>query len=155
MANRSGDDSQPSSPKSSSILQPENLPLIKEPETEEAEETEIHGDITEPDATAPNARTRLLESYHRGAACGSRYCNHGTFSPRIRSPKPSISSGQDMGGPYNGGIDGGGDPSDRTFKLFGHTFTTNMLPRMSRNNSKMATTKFLADRHGVKYEKLM
>ena len=129
--------------------------MIKEPEIEETEEPEVHGDIIEPDAAAPSARSRLLESYHRGAACGSRHCDHGTFSPRIRSPKPSISSSQDIGGPYNGGIDGNGDPPDRTYKLFGHTFTTNVLPRISRNNSKMNTTKFLADRHGVKYQKLM
>lgn len=33
--------------------------------------------------SAPDARTRLLESYDRShPICGERTCNHGTFSPR-------------------------------------------------------------------------
>ncbi|KAI9726700.1 MAG: hypothetical protein M1834_008635 [Cirrosporium novae-zelandiae] len=33
-----------------------------------------------------DARTKLLESYDRGHACGNKICNHGTFSPRPQSP---------------------------------------------------------------------
>ena len=35
------------------------------------------------DASELDARTRLLESYHRSdPVCGERRCSHGTFSPR-------------------------------------------------------------------------
>lgn len=37
----------------------------------------------QPPISAPDARTRLLESYDRSdPICGERKCNHGTFSPR-------------------------------------------------------------------------
>ncbi|RHZ45227.1 SulP family inorganic anion transporter [Aspergillus thermomutatus] len=64
----------------------------------------------------PDARTRLLESYHDGeAVCGQKICRHGTFSPRPeeqhgvlrwnagRPELPSDSSGSSSGvhGPDN------------------------------------------------------
>lgn len=40
-------------------------------------------DARQPLMSAPDARTRLLESYDRSdPICGERTCNHGTFSPR-------------------------------------------------------------------------
>src|SRR5947207_10335200 len=66
------------------FLPPSPSPLSQSPSPIDGERSflpqeEIQGDSN-------SSRTRLLESYHnREAACGSRYCNHGTFSPKATS----------------------------------------------------------------------
>ena len=114
----------------------------------------VQGDIIEPTQAESNVRTRLLEDYHRGAACGSRNCNHGTFSPRLRSYQNSISSGHDPGTRY--GDAGGEDESvaDQGNGLFGSTFT-NTIFGGSRRDKKMSTTQWLALKHGIKNQRLM
>lgn len=55
----------------------------------------------------PDARTRLLESYHQAdPICGERRCSHGTFSPR-----PDGADGQDYSVPssVHFGYDGNGE----------------------------------------------
>jgi hypothetical protein len=61
----------------------------------------------------PDARTRLLESYHQAdPICGERRCSHGTFSPR-----PEGADGHDYSIPpsvhfgYNGNGETGATPS--------------------------------------------
>src|SRR5271170_7008963 len=70
-------------PLSSPTLQPDHGdPSTTSGEELVADNALTQGDTVEPTRAESNARTRLLEDYHRGAACGSRNCHHGTFSPR-------------------------------------------------------------------------
>jgi hypothetical protein len=112
------------------------------------------GDAVGPTQAEPNARTRLLEDYHRGAACGSRNCNHGTFSPRPRSYQNSVSSGNDPVGGYRSGIEGDGSAADPSSHLFGDTFADNIFGERRRDKS-MSTTQWLAFKRGVKNRRLL
>jgi hypothetical protein len=140
------------SPLSSPILQPEH----GDPSGEElvADNALTQGDIVEPTQAEPNARTRLLEDYHRGAACGSRNCNHGTFSPRPRSYQNSISSSNDPVGRYGSGIEGDGGVADQSSRLFGDTFADPIFGERRRDKN-MSTTQWLAFKHGVKNQPLL
>jgi hypothetical protein len=61
----------------------------------------------------PDARTRLLESYHQAdPICGERRCSHGTFSPRPEDAERhgySVPSSVHFG--YNGDEETGATPS--------------------------------------------
>lgn len=119
---------------------------------------EVEGGIDEPSATEADIRTRLLDDYHKGAACGNRHCNHGTFSPRFSvqsSPGGSISSQNGFGGRYPGhAIDEG--TSSQTNRLLGDTIADGLLGGTgSGKDSKMSTTKWLAETHGVKHSRRM
>lgn len=143
------------SPLSSPTLQPEHGdPSTTSGEELVADNALTQGDIVEPTRAEPNARTRLLEDYHRGAACGSRNCNHGTFSPRLRSYQNSISSGSDPVGRYGSGIEGDGGAADQSSRLFGDTFADNIFGERRRDKN-MSTTQWLAFKHGVKNQRLL
>lgn len=92
-----------------------------------------------------NPRTRLLESYESyEPACGSRQCNHGTFSPR----PGSFASQQTSSGPVQSNRVGEfGDSSCE-----GSSIQTNkrddFVPAPSRLPSRV-TTKQLAKKYGV------
>ncbi|KAF7161933.1 hypothetical protein CNMCM5623_007348 [Aspergillus felis] len=64
----------------------------------------------------PDARTRLLESYHDGeAVCGQKYCRHGTFSPRPEQQQGvlQLNSGRsDLSGGSSGNSSGGHGPDN-------------------------------------------
>lgn len=52
----------------------------------------------------PDARTRLLESYHRAEPiCGSKPCDHGTFSPRPEGYEQSQWQSDGYGAPRTSG----------------------------------------------------
>ena len=147
------------SPLSSSTLHPERSePLTKQSHfhNEEGEEGEdqVQGSIVEPTQKETNARTRLLEDYHRGAACGSRNCDHGTFSPRLGSSQNSISSGLDFGGRFGGDIGEDGGDSDGRRGILGDTFVGGLFGK-GRRDKKMSTTQWLASKHGVTNQRTM
>src|ERR1700722_2656478 len=143
------------SPLSSPILQPEHGdPSAASGEELVADNILTQGDIVEPTQAEPNARTRLLEDYHRGAACGLRNCNHGTFSPRPRSYQNSVSSGNDPVGRYGSGIEGDGGAADQSSRLFGDTFAGTIYGERRRDKN-MSTTQWLAFKHGVKNQRLL
>lgn len=115
----------------------------------------VPGDIIEPTEHEADARTRLLESYHRGAVCGSKKCDHGTFSPQPRpqrSTASSISSLNGFGGTFPGGVNNGGSSSN-TQGLFGTAAADGVLG--VGRGSTMSTTKWLAMKHGVKNRRSM
>lgn len=114
----------------------------------------VQGQLLEPPQGESNARTRLLEDYYRGAACGSRNCNHGTFSPRLRSYQNSISSGHDPGGRYPGGIGEDGGAADQSNRLLGDSFADTIFGG-PRRDKKMSTTQWLALKHGIKNQRLL
>jgi hypothetical protein len=143
------------SPLSSPTLQPEHGdPSTTSGEELVADNALTQGDIVEPTEAEPDARTRLLEDYHRGAACGSRNCNHGTFSPRLRSYQNSISSGNDPVGRYGSGIEGDGGAADGSSRLFGDTLSDTIFGEQRRDKN-MSTTQWLALKHGVKNRRLL
>jgi hypothetical protein len=143
------------SPLSSPILQPEHGdPSTTSGEELVADNALTQGDIVEPAQAEPNARTRLLEDYHRGAACGLRNCNHGTFSPRPRSYQNSISSGNEPVDRYGSGIEGDGGAADQSSRLFGDPFADTIFGER-RRDKKMSTTQWLAFKHGVKNPRLL
>lgn len=64
---------------------PDEGPVQIEPEDPDDE------NVGEARPRAPNCKTRLLDSYYRHEPlCGSRTCNHGTFSPRPASAQSSV-----------------------------------------------------------------
>ncbi|KAG5293967.1 sulfate transporter [Histoplasma capsulatum G186AR] len=92
-----------------------------------------------------NPRTRLLESYESyEPACGSRQCNHGTFSPR---PGSSASQQTSSGPVQSIRVVEFGDSSCE-----GSSIQTNnrddIMPSLSRLPSRV-TTKQLAKKYGV------
>ena len=144
------------SPLSSPNPYPESShPLTAEPDPiEEGIEVKVQGDMLDPTKREADARTRLLEDYHRGAACGSRNCDHGTFSPKVRSHQNSVSSVNNSGGRHSGSIAGDGDVADIGHGIFGDTFADGLMGGGSRDTS-MSTTKKLANKYGVKNQRLM
>ena len=136
-------------------LQPGSTqPLTAEPEPmQDDEEEEVNATLVEPSTKNVDARTRLLENYHHNRVCGLKDCNHGTFSPR-GSSLISRSSTYGMSGGHGGrladtiGEDGG--PRDSSHGLFGDSITD--IFTRGKSNS---TTKWLADKHGVKSTTMM
>lgn len=114
----------------------------------------VQGQIIEPSQGESNARTRLLEDYYRGAACGSRNCNHGTFSPRPDSYHNSISSGPDPDGRYGGGIGENVGTANQSSRLLGDSFADTIFGG-SRRDRTMSTTQWLALKHGIKNQRLL
>lgn len=134
-----------SSPLSSSASQPDN---------EEEDAAPVQDGLVESNQKDASPRTRLLEDYHRGAACGSRNCNHGTFSPRVRSSQNSISSDHDFGGRFGASIGENGGDSDSTRGLLGDTFVGGLFGG-SRKDKQMSTTQWLASKHGFTNQRLL
>ncbi|KAF4160626.1 hypothetical protein CNMCM6936_003821 [Aspergillus lentulus] len=81
----------------------------------------------------PDARTRLLESYHDGeAVCGQKVCRHGTFSPRPETLHGvlGLSAGRtDLSGGSSGNCSGGHGPDN----LRSLESSTSGLPVKNRN----------------------
>jgi len=143
------------SPLSSPTLQPEHGdPSATSGEELVADNALTQGDIVEPTQAEPIARTRLLEDYHRGAACGSRNCNHGTFSPKPRSYQNSVSSGNDPVGRYGSGIEGDGGTADQSGPLFRDAFADTIIGERRRDKN-MSATQWLAFKNGVKNQRLL
>jgi hypothetical protein len=143
------------SPLSSPPLQPEqDEPSTAAGDDLVGDDALVQGDIVEPTQGESNARTRLLEDYYRGAACGSRNCNHGTFSPRLRSNQNSISSGHDPGGRYGDGTGEDGGAADRSSRLLGDSLADTIFGG-PRRDKKMSTTQWLAIKHGIKNQRLL
>ena len=78
------------SPPSSPAFHPDNDVARELQEDAIADHAEAH--TSQHTGTEVNAGSGLLDDYHRSHACGSIRCNHGTFTPRARSPKSSRSS---------------------------------------------------------------
>ena len=112
----------------------------------------VQGRIAEPHQPETDARTRALENYHRTGACGSRDCSHGTFSPHLRSSASSVSSTNGFGGRWPGGVTDDGDTRDHTHGYFGDMVADGALGGRQPN---ISTTKWLAQRHGIKNSRTM
>lgn len=135
------------------FIPPSPSPLSQSPSTIDGERSflpreEIHF-ANQGDA---NARTRLIESYHnREAACGSRHCNHGTFSPnpvshhnRSMSPIEGCEESRYLGKAHDHSsvIHGVGDHDD-------------ISPATLEHEASMSATKKLARTHRVKNQRTM
>ena len=135
------------------LLNPDrSRPLSAEPETLSIGESgPVSGDIIEPSAEEIRETTGLLESYHHSRVCGLRDCNHGTFSPRARSirTRSSIDT-TSYGGAYADTIGENGGPRDLSHGIFGDSVVDSL-----GGNKSMSTTKWLAQKHGIKRQKLM
>ncbi|KAL9105628.1 MAG: hypothetical protein Q9227_009240 [Pyrenula ochraceoflavens] len=107
----------------------------------------VKGGIAEPHDAEIDARDRLLEDYHKTGACGSADCNHGTFSPHLYSSASSVNSANGFGGRWPGGMNEEGGARDSTHELFGDTVADGILGDRSHT---MSTTKWLAQKHGIK-----
>lgn len=147
-------------------LTPLSSPLLgtatisMEPEPIDSQASQVpKGSLQEAPHREADARTRLLENYHKGSICGASDCNHGTFSPHIR-PEGSISSKvsviNDFGGRNDEDIDNeDGGTRDRTRGWIGDTFADGLFFGGSRREPSMSTTKRLATKHGVKNRRAM
>ena len=115
----------------------------------------VQADLDEPSTHDADARTRLLDSYNRTPGCGNVHCDHGTFSPRpmLRRGTMSYDSQYNFGGRYGGSMgDGVSGSSSNTRGILGEAITEGLL---GAGNKKMSTTKWLAQRHGVKNSRRM
>lgn len=144
-------------PLSSPLLGSVNISAEPEPIASPSEQG-IRGGLIEPSQREADARTRLLEDYHKGSVCGTKDCNHGTFSPHVRpldSPSSNVSIMKGFGGRHGDDIDDhDGETRDRTRGLIGDTFAAGLLGG-SRRDTSMSTTKWLATKHGVKNQRAM
>lgn len=106
------------------------------------------------------ARSRLLnqQNWDAGSCCGSENCNHGAMSPRPWSARSygtmnSGTSREGFGGRYPGGLGPSGDSADPAHALLGDTFADGVLG--GGNGQKKSTTRYLAERHGIKNQRMM
>ncbi|KAF2789898.1 high affinity sulfate transporter 1 [Melanomma pulvis-pyrius CBS 109.77] len=104
------------------------------------------------------AHTRLLnhQNWDAASGCGSENCNHGAMSPRPFEHRGygSFASDGGFGGRYPGGLVSGPDESaDPTQALLGDTFVDGVMG--GSNGPKMSTTRYLANLHGIKNQRLM
>jgi hypothetical protein len=118
----------------------------------------IRGGIVESSSREADARTRLLENYHRGSVCGARDCNHGTFSPHVRaqgSTSSNVSTIDGFGGRNGDDINNeDGEVRDTTRGLIGDLFADGLFGS-ARRPASMSTTKWLATKHGVRNQRTM
>ena len=128
-------------------------PLTTEPaRMESAEEVTAFGDIIEPSAEESTEHSALLDSYHHSRVCGLRNCNHGTFSPRagsLHSPSGSIDK-TSYGGPYPPAV---ADDARSTYSAQG--ILGDALADSMGGGKRMSTTKWLAQKHGIKGQRWM
>lgn len=117
--------------------------------------TQVLGNIDEPSKDDVDAHTSLLQCYDRGAGCGSKNCNHGTFSPRptMRRGFMSYDSGARVGRSYGGDSDASSGNSNIMQRIFGGGAAD--VVSSDRKGKKMSTTQMLAKKHGVKTSKKM
>ncbi|KAF2476165.1 high affinity sulfate transporter 1 [Lindgomyces ingoldianus] len=107
----------------------------------------------------PRSRLRSNRDWDQSSGCGSENCNHGSLSPRPWHQRDYGSISSDMsrdgfGGRYAGGLaQGPGESADPTHALLGGTFADGVLG--SANGHKMSTTRWLAERNGIKNQKSM
>jgi Sulfate permease family len=139
---------------SAPVLNPDrSQPLSAEPDHMGAGQgIPVSGDIIEPSAEEFNESSALLESYHHSRVCGLRNCNHGTFSPRaesIRSPRSSIDT-MSFGGPYPDHMGEDGGPRYPARGIFSDSIADTV-----GGSKSMSTTKWLAQKHGIKGQKFM
>ncbi|KAH7371075.1 high affinity sulfate transporter 1 [Pyrenochaeta sp. MPI-SDFR-AT-0127] len=110
----------------------------------------------------PTVRTRLLnhQNWDAASGCGDSNCNHGAMSPRPQvgrnygSFAGSIHSEHSFGGAFPGITEtADGDAPDATHALLGDAFADGILN--SSSSHKMSTTRWLAERHGIKNKRMM
>lgn len=110
----------------------------------------------------PTVRTRLLnhQNWDTASGCGDPNCNDGTTPPRpgvhrnYGSFAGSIRSEHSFGGTYPGITEtADGDAPDVAHALLGDAFADGVMN--SGNGQKMSTTRWLAERHGVKNQRMM
>ena len=100
----------------------------------------------------PTVRSRLIdlqdeEGASRGPGRPGAHRNYGSFAG-------SIHSEESFGGAFPGlRASPGGDAPDETHALLGDAFADGVLNKGS--NSKMSTTRWLAERHGIKDKRMM
>ena len=125
------------------------------PPLDNSQDTPVEGDLDEPSAHNADARTRLLDSYNRPPGCGNAKCDHGTFSPRPLTHRSTISydSQYNFGGRYEGSMGNGiAGSSSNTRGILGDAVAEGLFGAGSK---RMSTTKWLAQRHGVKNSRRM
>ena len=119
--------------------------------THDFAETPQHDGIVEVDISEPHVRSRLLEAAQRdewnprpGVAR-----NYGSFAG-------SIHSDNSFGGAFPGlsrSAAGEGEAADATHALLGDAFAEGVMN--SGDRQKMSTTRWLAERHGIKSQRMM
>lgn len=109
----------------------------------------------------PTVRSRLLnhQNWDASSCCEGEHCTHGTMSPRPCSQRSygtvDSSSRAAFGGPYPGASPPA-ESVDTAHALLGDTFTVGLMPGgLGKNGKKVSTTKYLADQHGIKNQRLM
>jgi hypothetical protein len=110
----------------------------------------------------PTVRTRLLnhQNWDAASGCGDANCTHGATSPRPGAHRSygsfadSIHSDRSFGGAYPGIAEAAdGEEPDAAHALLGDALADSIGG--GGNGQKMSTTKWLAERHGVKNQRLM
>lgn len=130
-------------------IQPGNDTPISAHSTQDFAEAPQRGDIVEVDIDAPNVRSRLLDTATRedSASRPGAGRNYGSFAS-------SIHSDHSFGGVFPGPTHtGDGNAPDATHALLGDAFADGVLNTSDRKN--MSTTRWLAERHGIKGQRMM
>ena len=107
-----------------------------------------------------SAHSRLLnhQNWDAASGCGSENCNHGAMSPRPQTNRSygSFASDREFGGRFPGGFASGSEePPDVTHALLGDTFADGALGGAGSGPKQMSTTRYLANLHGIKNQRLM
>lgn len=117
--------------------------------THDFAEAPQHDGIIEVDISEPNVRSRLLEEAARNewAQRPGAHRNYGSFAG-------SIHSDYSFGGAFPGITQTAeGEAPDATHALLGDAFADGVLNSGDRKN--MSTTRWLAERHGIKGQRMM
>ena len=130
-------------------IQPGNDTPVSARSTQESAEASQQDGIVGVDINEPNVRSRLLDAAAReeGAARPGFGRNYGSFAG-------SIHSDHSFGGVFPDTTHtGDGTAPDATHALLGDAFADGVLNVSDRK--KMSTTRWLAERHGIKSQRMM
>lgn len=130
-------------------IQQGNDTLISAHSTQDSPETPPHNALVEADNIEPNVRSRLLDAASREEwmARPGIGRNYGSFAG-------SIHSDHSFGGVFPDTTHTGeGNAPDATHALLGDAFADSVSN--SSDRKKMSTTRWLAERHGIKSQRMM
>ena len=119
--------------------------------THDLAEAPQHDGIVEVDISEPNVRSRLLDAATRDewASRPGAHRSYGSFAG-------SVHSDHSFGGAFPGisrAADGDGEAPDAAHALLGDAFADGLMN--TKDRQKMSTTRWLAERHGIKSQRMM
>lgn len=114
----------------------------------------VHGTLREPEDQGEDARDALMESYNQYRACGCEpgACEHGAWSPRAAETDESVG---DTASTHSKNRQRWTSFSNEVRERLKSTTQRSVAADGGFGRSQRQTTRYLADRHGVKHDSRM